>query len=147
MLLLTYAARSDEPNIPTFYLPTLVHLNLNLNLHATSHPIPPTRYTLLLEPWIHYVPVDYHFRRLHEAAAWVGCNRTLPLQRTMLSNMRAYTDAVLTRRAALRYASALLEGYAAAQKYRAAGARATCSEPALSYLERTRPYGEYFHGT
>ena len=37
-------------------------------------------YTLLLEPWVHYVPVDYHFKRLHDAAAWVSCNATLPHQ-------------------------------------------------------------------
>ena len=93
------------------------------------------------------MPVDYHFHRLHDAAAWVACNETLPLQRRMLSNMRAYTDAVLTRRAAQRYATALLEGYAAAQTYRAAGACTACTEPAESYLKRTRPYGDYFHGT
>lgn len=93
------------------------------------------------------MPVDYHFHRLHDAAAWVACNGTLPLQRKMLANMRAYTDAVLTRRAALRYARALLEGYAAAQTYKATSARSTCTEPAGSYLERTRPYGDYFHGT
>ena len=65
----------------------------------------------------------------------------------MLANMRAYTDAVLTRRAALQYATALLEGYASAQAYRATGPRATCTEPASSYLERTLPFGEYFYGT
>jgi len=107
-------------------------------------------YSLLLRPWVHYVPSDYHLHALQSNAAWALCHR----DRTgaVAGTAQRFSEAVLTRRAATAFGAALLEGYAAAwnrfsdepqrqEPNVAAGDDRGCpSEPAGEYLKRTRPF-------
>ncbi len=119
-------------------------------------------YALLLEPWVHYVPVDYHFGNLRAAAGWALCPANAPAVRAMLRRLATYADAVLSRATAVAYAAALMERYAdlwtpaaelelqerQEQEPQPLPPFGGCpSEPAGDYLERTRPFEGYSDDT
>ena len=118
-------------------------------------------YTLLLEPWRHYIPVDYHFSNLGAAAAWTLCPKHASSVNAMLQRLEEYANIVLKRETATAYASALLRKYSALwdnpvggnSEDKACGTMTTdildyCPrEDVERYLERTEPFEAYFHGT
>jgi len=111
-------------------------------------------YTMLLEPWVHYVPLDYHLTNLHAAAHWALDPDNSRHVRRIVDNLRTYVEEMLSTEAIITYAAALLREYMQnALRYNAATESAlntsrtqasrpltTCIEPALAYLERTRPF-------
>ena len=112
-------------------------------------------YTLLLRPWAHYVPVDYHFKGLRQAAAWALCPAAnFGASEAAARRARRFADAVLTRRTATSYAAALLRRWGDAQarwqEGREDGDKSALdtsdrypSESAPAYLVRTRPFERF----
>eukprot|EP00937_MAST-01D_sp_MAST-1D-sp2_P000358 g358.t1 len=103
-------------------------------------------YTLAMEPWAHYIPLEYHFGNLGAVARWAG--RGVPgtgargaRRARRLAALRrrsaAFARALLSPRAIRRYADAALRGLARAQRY--ALQRHAGAVPAESYLQRRAP--------
>lgn len=125
-------------------------------------------YTLLLEPWVHYIPVDYHWAQLHAATRWALDNPNRAAE--IASRARAFAEEMVSADAALVYATALLREYlgkavrpssaghqaqpedgqgpgssrrsssSSASGGRGSESGALCSEVATRYVERTREY-------
>lgn len=67
-------------------------------------------YNLLLVPWVHYIPVDYHFNSLEAALRWADAH---PRQvQTIVRNANDFAHAYLSVRNIKRFTELLLKGYA-----------------------------------
>ena len=71
-----------------------------------------------MEPWVHYVPLEYWFGNLHTVTEWAADPVNSEALRTIAQNGRRFVDAVLRPAAVLDYAVELLRGYEAALRYR-----------------------------
>ena len=72
-------------------------------------------YGMLLEPWVHYVPVDYDFGNLVARVAWALRN---PAEsQAIRARANSYAQSVLKRRATVAYAKLLMQEYARLLNY------------------------------
>lgn len=74
-------------------------------------------FLLLLEPWVHYLPLHYHMTNLLPLLDWAWQADSQPLLQRMVDNMHAYADAVLSEQGMQDYTTELLHGYAKAMRY------------------------------
>ncbi|KAJ8607065.1 hypothetical protein CTAYLR_009896 [Chrysophaeum taylorii] len=72
-------------------------------------------FALGLRPWVHYVPLDYHFDNLAAAHSWAQ-EHPREMQR-IVANMNAYAEAILSAAAIRAYAVAVLTDLAIALSY------------------------------
>eukprot|EP00613_Pedinella_sp_CCMP2098_P076528 CAMPEP_0171936578 /NCGR_PEP_ID=MMETSP0993-20121228/33922_1 /TAXON_ID=483369 /ORGANISM="non described non described, Strain CCMP2098" /LENGTH=811 /DNA_ID=CAMNT_0012577775 /DNA_START=92 /DNA_END=2527 /DNA_ORIENTATION=+ len=100
-------------------------------------------YSLLLRPWLHYVPVDYHLTTLSQQTAWALCSTNAKRVGAMATHARAFADTVLTQNSAATYASLLLQRYAQAQERgeKAAAAAAAMTDTAAANKENGQAMG------
>ena len=68
-------------------------------------------FTRGLEPWVHYIPVDYDLKNLAAAARWARANPRVVTR--IVGNAHRFAEAVLTRGAMERYFERLAVAYAA----------------------------------
>lgn len=73
-------------------------------------------FALGLEPWVHYLPLDYLFDNLEEVHRWAE-NHPEAVE-IIISNMNAYAAGVLSEAAVRSYAVSLLSQIADALRYR-----------------------------
>jgi len=66
-------------------------------------------YGMRLQPWVHYIPVDYNLRNLTAAVEWARTHDDDV--RTIVANMQAYADRFNTAEFAVRYTHHLLNAY------------------------------------
>lgn len=95
-------------------------------------------FLLLLEPWTHYLPVDYHLGDLTGRIAWAVDPARQPAVQRMVGRMHEYAEAVLTTRGMLDYAAEVLRRYAGSMTMDSEEAVAARPDamPAADYLER-----------
>ena len=73
-------------------------------------------YGMRLQPWVHYIPVDYNLRNMTKAVEWAL--RHEPEVRTMVRRTQAYAEAFDTSEFAVGYTYHLLREYASLLDYR-----------------------------
>ena len=93
-------------------------------------------YAKKLEPWTHYIPVDYFFETLTASVAWGLDAKNTELVDRIVANKRAYANVVLSEYGILRYTLELLNMYTA-ERDLGTVSRREGSEEALQYLART----------
>ncbi|KAJ1460045.1 glycosyl transferase family 90-domain-containing protein [Pelagophyceae sp. CCMP2097] len=91
-------------------------------------------FALGLEPWVHYLPLDYDFANLIELHAWAEAHAE-EVQR-IIRNANAYADSVVREAPARAYALSVLRGLSQALRY--APMKASNALPAQRFLDERR---------
>jgi len=53
-------------------------------------------YTPLLQPWVHYIPTDYHWNSLHTVLLWAHSDENQHSVQQMIKNMNTWAHAILS---------------------------------------------------
>lgn len=91
-------------------------------------------YNLAMQPWVHYVPVDYYFDSLPHALSWAENHEADALR--IVDNMNALASSLLSSAGIRAYTRHLVRAYAPALNYTVR--RRPGAEAAEEYLSRQR---------